>query len=85
MTVTMTIEEFDELREAHRTLTLVKNLLRENVTYYPEVYDEGNDALVQDYALYARVLDSCTVAQLVKATGLYFNYGNIVRDEENEA
>ena len=80
MTVTMTIEEFDELREANRTLDEVKNYLCRNV-YYTK---EADSCSCADAWQYAKELPRQDVAMLVKFVGVWPNYKNVDQPEEDE-
>lgn len=81
MTVTMTIEEFDELREAKRTLEKVMVYLSRNVTYTKE----ADFCSCFEGWQYAKALPCEDVAMLVKLVGICPKYENIDRPEENEA
>lgn len=81
MTVTMTIEEFDELREAKRTLDEVKNYLRRNV-YYTK---EADSCSCADAWQYAKALPHGDVAILVDLVGVWPKADNIDQPEEEKA
>lgn len=81
MTVTMTIEEFDELREAKRTLDKVRSYLYRNVAYT----EKADACSLSDAWQYAKELLRHDVAMLVKCAGVYPNYKNVDQPEESEA
>ena len=81
MTVTMTIEEFDELREAKQKLDEVKMYLKRNVAYTKE----AAFCSCLDAWQYAKGLPHQDVAMLVKLVGVFPNYNNVDQPEENEA
>ena len=80
MTVTMTIEEFDELREAKRTLDLVKKRLHENVCYTVE----ADSCSCRDAWQYAKSLPRQDVAMLVELVGIWPDYKNVDQSEEEK-
>ena len=77
MTVTMTIEEFDELREAKRTLDEVRKYLHRNV-YYTK---RADTCYCSDAWQYAKALPLHDVAMLVKLVGICPNYDNVDQSE----
>lgn len=80
MTVTMTIEEFDELREAKRTLDLVKKCLYENVCYTVE----ADSCPCSQAWFYVKALDPDVVQRLLHIVGVCPNYENVDRLEEDK-
>lgn len=80
MTVTMTIEEFDELREAKQKLEEVKDLLSLNVYYTAEARDYSSSKAW----MFAKSLPWKDVALLLTLLGVYPNPENIDEPEETE-
>ena len=67
MTVTMTIEEFDKLREEGLRLREIRKYLREQVRYTSEAWQ-----CIPEYAWqYTKALDAETVSGLVKLVGVF--------------
>ena len=84
MTVTMTIEEFDELREAQRELQEIENFLYRTVHFYAEAYDAMADNIVQNAIEYVKPLDQKSLIELLKITGLRIRFKNIDFTEAEE-
>ena len=84
MTVTMTIEEFDELREAQRKLQEIKNFLHRTIRFYSEAYDEENDDIVRNAIEYVKPLDRKNLIELLEITDLRICFKNIDFTEEEE-
>ena len=80
MTVTMTIEEFDELREAKQKLDEVKMYLNRNVAYTKE----ADSCSLFDAWQYAKGLPHQDVAMLVELVGIFPNYNNVDQPEEEK-
>lgn len=80
MTVTMTIEEFDELREAKRKLDNVKTCLHRKVAYTKE----AASCSCLDAWRYAKSLPHQDVASLVLLVGIWPDYKNVDQSEEEK-
>ena len=86
MTVTMTIEEFDELREAKQEVEEIENLLSRSVRYSSEAYDIMEDDIVWNAIEFVKPLDVESLKELLKITGIRVRFKNIsfADDKENE-
>ena len=87
MTVTMTIEEFDELREAKQEVEEIENLSIRSVRYSSEAYDIMEDAIVWNAIEFVKPLDVESLKELLEITGVRVRFKNIsfADDKENEA
>lgn len=81
MTVTMTIEEFDELRKAKQTIGNVRSYLYQNVAYT----EEADTCSIVDSWKYAKELLRPHVAMLVKYAGVYPKSENVDQPEEERS
>lgn len=81
MTVTMTIEEFDELREAKQKLAAVYEYLYQKVRYAVEADSVWGDKAFR----FAKEMPCQDVAGLVHLVGVWPKYENIDQFEETEA
>lgn len=78
MTVTMTIEEFDELREAKRTLDEVEKYLYKNVHYS----EEADLCWPRKVSKFAKALPAFKVEMLIDLLNVPLNSDNIDQPEE---
>ena len=80
MTVTMTIEEFDEFRSEQQTLIEVRKFLRKRVHYQPGAL-EASHSLADGFVEYAKDLPAEDVSLLLAIVGVRFNRSNVDSEE----